>query len=176
VPKGFGRASGVLAAISIFWAVAWPLLVSAEFLLRDDMRADGFTSDINVLQLLNGAIPFGDRFLALACYAIPTGFAVWGLLGLAWLFRSFAGGAIFSGAALRAVNRITAALWLNVTTSFVAQLPISYFLTRDYPGHHGALSLGVADFVLLFLAAGTYIMGRIMREAKRTADENASFV
>jgi len=102
--------------------------------------------------------------------------AVWGLVSLARLFRSFAGRDVFSGATLTALHRIAIALALNVLTSFVAQIPISHFLTRDYPGHHGALGFGIADFVLLFVAGATYVMARIMAEAKRVAEENASIV
>jgi hypothetical protein len=175
-PAGLGRTSSILASVAVFGAIAWPPLVFAEFVLPDAMRAGGFTSDIEVLQLLSGAIPLEDRLLALACYAVPTVLAVWGLLSFARLFRSFAAGHALSEATLTALNHVAVALALNVVTSFVAQIPISHFLTRDYPGHRGALGFGVADVVLLFVAGATYVFARIMADAKRAADENAGFI
>ena len=173
---GLGRTSSILSGVAIFGAGFWPLLVSAEFLIPDAMQAQGFKSDIEVLQLLSDEIPIQDRLLALACYAVPTGFAIWGLVSLARLFRSFAGGRVFSEAALIALRRIGTALALNVATGFFLQIPISYFLTRDYPGHRGTLGFGVADIVLLFVAGATYVFARVLADAKRVAEENASFV
>jgi hypothetical protein len=176
VSAGLRRTSSILAGIATFGAGLWPLLVSAEFLIPDAMLAQGFKSDIEVLQLLTDAVPLTDRLFALACYAVPTGLAIWALVSVARLFRSFAGGKVFSEAALAALHRIAIALTLNVVTGFVTQIPISYFLTRDYPGHRGTLGFGVADIVLLFVAGATYVFASIMADAKRVAEENASFV
>jgi hypothetical protein len=176
VSKGLGTTCRILAWAAIGGALIWPAAVVLHFLDPDYLHARGANSAIEVLQLLSGAIPLEDRVLALACYAVPTAMAVWGLFSLARLFRSFARGEVFSPAALGALDHIAIAIALNVATSFVAQLPISYFLTRNYPGHHGSLSLGIPDFVLLFVAGATYVVARVIAEAKRVADENASFV
>ena len=173
---GLRRTSSILAGVAIFGAGFWPLLVCAEFLIPDAMQARGFTSEIEGLKLLSDAIPLADRLLALACYAVPTGLAVWALISVARLFRSFAGGKVFSEVALTALHRIAIAVALNVVTGFFVQIPIARFLTRDYPGHHGVLGFGVADVVLLFVAGATYVFARIMADAKRVAEENASFV
>jgi hypothetical protein len=173
---GLGRTSSILAGVAIFGAGLWPLLVSAEFLIPDAMQGQGFTSDVEGLKVLSDAIPFGDRLLALTCYALPTSLAVWGLVSVSRLFRAFAQGQVFSQAALGALYRIATALALNVVTGFVTQIPVSYFLTRDYPGHHGAMGFGVADVVLLFVAGATYVFARVLADAKRVAEENASFV
>jgi len=173
---GPGRISSILAGVAIFGAGLLPLLRVAEFLIPDATQAQGFNSEIEGLKVLSDAIPLSDRLIALACYALPTGLAIWALLSVARLFRSFAQGQVFSKAALTSLHRIAIALALNVLTGFVAQIPVSYFLTRDYPGHRGALGFGVADVVLLFVAGATYVFARVLADAKRVADENASFV
>ncbi len=137
--------------------------------------------DISQAQLgapLTDQVPFDDRLYALLVFSVPTGFAIWALLAVARLFGLFARGDVFSVPALRALSQIATALFFNVFASVFVKMPISFLLTRDNPPGHRFMSLGIApsDLLVLFLAGTALIIARVMSEAHKVADDNASFV
>jgi ABC-type uncharacterized transport system permease subunit len=72
---------------------------------------------------------------------------------------------------------LSLALFAFVIAAFLAEAPISYFLTRSTSEQAiVSLSVGVEDLIVLFAAAIAGIVGRVMSEATRIADENAEFV
>ena len=171
------RASRVMAWLSLMGAVIAPAAVILCFLFPDrtrflDMRINHLGAD------LLAAVPLTDRALALVFALVPAAIASWGLLALARLFRCFAQGQIFSAGALRALSQVTAALFWNVIAAFVMQAPISFLLNYYHgPGHREiSLGFGSDDVQLLFLAGASYVIARVMAEARRVADENESFV
>jgi hypothetical protein len=169
------RASRIMGRLSAVGVVLVPLVVVAAFLFPDATRA----LDISFNHLgadLTNAIPFGDRLCALAFALVPVAISTWGLFALARLFRCFAEGEIFSAGALRALSRVTAALFGYVLAAFAMQLPISYFLTAHTGRHELSLTLGSDDVATLFVAGVAFVIARVMAEARQMADENASFV
>jgi hypothetical protein len=104
--------------------------------------------------------------------------ASWGLLALAKLFRLFAAGKIFDSENLRALGQVAMAIFWNVAFGFATQAPLTYFLTHHAALGHRYISLGFGsdDVEMLFLAGATFVIARVMAEARRMADENAAFV
>ncbi|HEY4123026.1 MAG TPA: DUF2975 domain-containing protein, partial [Rhizomicrobium sp.] len=122
--------------------------------------------------------PLSDRLLALIFALIPAFIVTWGLLALARLFRAFAQGEIFSLPALRALSSVTMALFWNVVATFLIQAPLTYLISRHNPPGHRFMSIGFGsdDVEMLFLAGVTFVIARVMAEARRVAEENAGFV
>ncbi len=171
------RASRIMAWLSLIGAVIGPVVLIACFLFPAAMRA----LDIEISHLgavLNDAVPRNDRIFALLFALVPTAIASWGLFALARLFRCFAAGDVFGAAALRALSHVTSALFWNVLAAFVMQAPISFFLSYHLGKGHREISLGLGsgDVQVLFLAGATYVIARVMAEARRLAEENEGFV
>jgi len=177
VSRNLVRASRIMAWLSLLGAVIVPAIVIVCFLFPDSMRI----LDIRLNHLgidLIAAVPLRDRLSALPFALLPAAIASFGLVALARLFRGFAAGQIFSASALRALSQVTAALFWNVLAAFVMQAPISFFLTYYRGAGHREISLGFGsdDVQVLFVAGATYVIARVMAEARRLADENESFV
>lgn len=171
------KISRVMAWLSIAGAVIGPIIVILCFLFPTATRV----LDVHFSHLgadLVAAVPIEFRVVAMLCALIPAGIASWGLVALARLFRCYAAGEVFSGKALAALSQVTAALFWNVLAAFVMQAPISILLTWYRGGHHREISLGFGsdDVEMLFLAGVTFVIARVMAEARRIADENESFV
>jgi hypothetical protein len=79
---------------------------------------------------------------------------------------------------LRALSSVTTALFWNVVAAFVVQAPITYLISMHNPPGHRFISLGFGsdDVEMLFLAGVTFVIARVMAEARRVAEENAGFV
>jgi Na+-driven multidrug efflux pump len=171
------RASRIMAWLSVLGAALGPAVVVACFLFPGATRA----LDIHFGHLgaeLSDAVPLTDRIFAMLCALVPTAIASWGLIALARLFRCFVAGQVFSAGALRALSHVTMALFWNVLAAFVMQAPISFFLTYHLGHGHReiSLALGSDDVEMLFLAGATYVIARVMAEARRLAEENEGFV
>jgi hypothetical protein len=169
------RTSRAMKWLSLAGAILVPLSAVLVFLFPERTQF----LDINYNHLgasLIGALPLPDRLLALAFELVPAAFAVWGLVALAQLFRSFAVGEVFSQRALRALNTVTMALLLNVVAAFLMQAPISYFLSRHTAHREISLGFGSDDVEVLFLAGASFVIARVMAEARRIASENEGFV
>jgi len=171
------RASYVMAWLSTVGAVLGPALLVACFAFPDGTRA----MDIHLGHYggyLTAAVPLGDRLFALVFALIPTLIASWGLIALAGLFRCFVAGQVFTVQSLRALSHVTMALFWNVIAAFVAEAPITYFLTNHLGHGHReiSLTLGSDDVQVLFVAGVAYVIARVMAEARRLAEENEGFV
>ncbi|MGH6871679.1 MAG: DUF2975 domain-containing protein [Rhizomicrobium sp.] len=177
VSNGLVRASRIMAWLSIAGAVIGPVVVTLCFLFPDATRV----LDIHFGHLgaeLTDAVPIEYRAMAMLCALVPAAVGSWGLIALARLFRCYVVGEVFSGRALHALSQVTAALFWNVLAAFVMQAPISILLTW-YLGHghrQVSLSLGSDDAQVLFVAGVTFVIARVMAEARRIADENEGFV
>jgi hypothetical protein len=170
------RLSRLMSTVTLAAAVLVPLASLFAYV------APGTAAPLN-LQLghlghaLTDAVPLEERLFAFGCAAIPLAVLVWGLLRLRRLFRLFASGTVFSSATSTVLSSFSLALFLFVITSIVAEAPISYFLTRAMqPDAMVTLSLGAGDLVMLFAACVLGVIARVMSEAAKVADENASFV
>lgn len=171
------RASRIMAWLSVMGAVLAPLITAFCFIWPVSTRAlDVHFSHVDIATL--AAAPLADRLLALIFALIPAFIVTWGLLALARLFRAFTQGEIFSLPALRALSSVTTALFWNVVAAFVVQAPITYLISMHNPPGHRFISLGFGsdDVEMLFLAGVTFVIARVMAEARRVAEENAGFV
>ncbi|MGN6517033.1 MAG: DUF2975 domain-containing protein [Rhizomicrobium sp.] len=171
------RASRIMGWLSVMGAILAPLATALCFVWPFSMRAlDVRFSHVGIAAM--AAAPFTDRLLALVFALIPAFIVTWGLLSLARLFRAFTQGEIFSLPALRALSSVTAALFWNVVAAFVTQAPITYLISLHNPPGHRFISLafGSDDVETLFLAGVTFVIARVMAEARRVAEENAGFV
>ena len=171
------RASRLMGWLSVIGAVLSPLVTAFCFIWPVPTEPlNVHFSHVDVAAMV--AAPLTDRLLALIFALIPALTTTWGLLALARLFRAFAQGEIFSLPALRALSTVTLALFWSVVASFVMQAPITYLISmHNPPGHRFvSLSFGSDDVATLFLAGVTFVIARVMAEARRIAEENAGFV
>jgi hypothetical protein len=177
VSNNLVKISRVMAWLSMAGAVIAPTVVILCFLFPTATKV----LDIHFNHLgaeLIAAVPIEYRLMAMLCALIPTCVASWGLIALARLFRCYENGEVFTAKPLAALSQVTAALFWYVLAGFVTQAPISILLTW-YLGHgHRELSLGFGsdDVEMLFLAGVTFVIARVMAEARRIADENEGFV
>lgn len=174
------RIAGISRAMSwlaIAGAVVLPILIVATFIYPDQTRF--LNLGLNHLGApLADHVPLQWRLVALLIEAIPIGIAIWGLLALHRLFRLFADGKIFSPAALTAFKTVTASVFWYVLAAFLSEAPLSLALTAaNPPGQHViSFGLGLGDVAVLFLGGATLVIGRVMAEAARLAEENESIV
>ena len=113
------------------------------------------------------------------CWAsIPTGFVVWALWSLRRLFLLYAHGEVFSESALKAPEPRRRRLVLERDHGIRhAGASISGAHLAKCPGHREiSLGFGSDDVSSLFMAGVVLVIARVMAEARRVADENASFV
>lgn len=112
---------------------------------------------------------------ALCIISLP---ALWGLWSLRRLFEGYAVGAIFTVAAARRLRHCGVALVVaGLETPFGSML-LSGALSLDLPKGSRMLVLSWSgnDVVLLVIGALLLIIGRVMGEAARIAEDNAGFV
>ncbi|MBI1328894.1 MAG: DUF2975 domain-containing protein [Alphaproteobacteria bacterium] len=162
-----------MAWLALAGAVIDVAAVLAAFLFPDTMNAiHAFEYRHNGMEVTS-AMPLSDRLAALVFACVPLALAVWSLIALSRLFGFYARAEVFSEGALRSLWVVAVTMFWNVITAFFMQAPISYFLS----GHH-EISLGLSsdDFAAVFMAGVILVIARVMGEARRMADENASFV
>ena len=171
------RLSRLMAAVTLMAVVVTPLALFITYLAPTMAAPLNLQLDHLGTRALTDAVPLEDRLFAFACAAVPLAVAIWGLLLLRKLFMLFARGAIFSPATSAVLSSLVVALFSFVVTSFLAEAPIWYFLTRGtQPLATVAFSLGAGDLVTLFAASVVGVIARVMSEATRLADENARFI
>jgi hypothetical protein len=166
-----------MSALSKAGAALLPTVLIACFLFPVSTRILDFRfNHLGADQM--EAVPLALRIGAAAFALIPTAVASYGLLALGRLFECFARGQIFTGTSMLALSQVTKALVLNVVLAFFMQAPISLLMTWHLGHGHREISLGFGsdDVSVLFLAGVAFVIARVMAEARRVADENASFV
>lgn len=184
------RLSRLMARLSTIGAVAVPLAAMATFFLGDLATGGGGFSDAyrsssgfgfayrEMSAIRIAETPFAFRVAAFVLALVPTGFTVWALASLRNLFLLYAAGEVFSHQALRLLNYVAVALFASVIADIVMQPPVMFILSWYRGAGHRYLSLGIgsADVAALFIAGAVLVIARVMAEARRMADENASFV
>ena len=166
-----------MAWLSLTGAVLQPAVTALCFIWpASTIGLDIHFSHVDAATMLG--VPLSERLLAMVFALMPALIATWGLVSLARLFQAFVRGEIFSLPALRALSNVTTALFWNVIAGLLVQVPITYLLTMHNPPGHRAISLGFGsdDIEMLFLAGVTFVIARVMAEARRVAEENAGFV
>ncbi|MGH6888463.1 MAG: DUF2975 domain-containing protein [Rhizomicrobium sp.] len=176
VSERLARASRIMSWFSAAGTVLVPAGTVFCFLAPHLARMLGADLDHHGLSHLTLAVPLADRAIALLFALIPAGIATFGLAMLTRLLRLFARGKVFGADSLHALGLITAALFWNVVAAFVMEAPISWFLTRWQPHAELQLTIMSDDIQILFLAGVAWVVARVLAEARRLADENASFV
>lgn len=172
------RLSTVMAWLATLGAILIPVVVAACFLFpgqgTDWMMFRLSHTGVEVTQ----SIGVFYRVVALALYLIPTGFEIWALWSLRRLFLLYTEGEVFSPGAIAALNHVAAGLFWSVITGLVIEAPVS--LALSWPQGHGhreiSIGFGSNDVLWLFVAGSVLAIARVMAEARRVADENASFV
>lgn len=171
------RLSRCMALCSAIGACVVPLAVAVIFLFPPVARAFDFAySTIHAASIAEAPIEY--RIAAFVLALVPTGFMVWALLSLRRLFMSYAVGDVFSHGALRMLNHVAVALFASVVTDLATQPPIALLLSWHRGAGHRFLSVGFGsqEVATLFIAGAVLVIARVMAEARRMADENASFV
>jgi hypothetical protein len=169
-------ASRMMAWVSTAAAIVVPVAIFATFLFPEQ------TAPLNLRlyhfggRELTSAIPLGLRLFAFACAAIPLTIVVRGLLSLRRLFVLYARREVFSPEALVALSTVATAVFWYVLASFLVEAPISAALSWNSGRGTVTLSIGLDDLAPLYLAGVATIITRVMTEARRVAEENASFV
>ena len=123
--------SRIMAWLTLAAAAALPLLIVVTF-LKPNATAPLFLrlTHLNPGNRLSDAVPFDDRLIALGIALVPVAIAVWGLLTLHRLLLGFATHDVFSQAAGKLLRTISLCVFAAEISSFFAEGPITYFLTR----------------------------------------------
>ncbi|HEY4123568.1 MAG TPA: DUF2975 domain-containing protein [Rhizomicrobium sp.] len=178
VPENLAGLSRIMAWLSTAGLIIYPLMVVAIFLCPGEMTDWLMFHQNDLGPLLAAKVPFVYRLGALAFEAGPTLFVMWALWSLRRLFLRYTAGDVFSNEALHLLHNVAVALFAQVIVGFAVQAPVTFLLT--YPLGHGhrfiSLSFGSDDVFSLFLAGAVLVIARVMAVARRTADENESFV
>lgn len=117
--------------------------------------------------------------VALACLTAvlftPALVALWTARGL---FARYGRGAVFSTQNARAIRRIGTALLAGTGLAILGRTLAVLILTYDNPPGERSLAVSLAshDLLLALLGALLLVVGWVMAEATRQADENRLFV
>ncbi len=176
-PSKLRTASTVMAWLSLAGAVLLAAAVPLTFLVPNPSLSFGAHGKLAFMDdAVTAAIPLANRALAMMVAAVPTALAVWALVTLFRLFRFYAAGKVFEVAPLKCLNRVTSLSFWFVLTKIVAESVKNYIL-QSAAGHGSiSLSISTSEFGMLFLAGVALVITRVMAEAKRLADENATFI
>lgn len=172
------KGSRLMSNLALAGACFYLLAEVLAFLTPDLMNAVGILEMHHTGMKITSAIPFSIRLEALAIELIPTTLVVWALWELHKLFRAYMTEDVFSQAALSHLRRVATLMFWFVPVSFFFEAPITYVLSLSrLPGHREvSLTLTSYDISFLFMAGVLAVIARVMAEARRVADENASFV
>jgi hypothetical protein len=171
------RASRIMAALAGVGAVLYLAMEVLVFVVPGVADAiGGIAAHASVP--IRESVPLVYRLSALAFDLIPTALVVWALIELRRLFLLYAKGEVFSEAALRSLNRVAMLMFVEVVVAFFIQAPVSYLISlANPPGQHQvSLGFGSNDVSFLFMAGVVLVIARVMAEARRVSEENASFV
>lgn len=171
------KLSRLMARLSTIGAVAVPLTITAVFFFGGMAGSNGLSLyGLSAARIAQTPLDF--RVAAFIFALIPTGFTVWAFVSLRQLFHLYAAGEVFSRSALRMLNHVAAALFASVLTDLATQPPVTLILSWYRGAGHRSLSLGIGtqEVMTFFIAGAVLVIARVMAEARRMADENASFV
>lgn len=119
-----------------------------------------------------------QRHAATAVSLLPVLCLVMGLHHLARCFGNFAAGALLTPDNARHFSRFGAWIAAAVLASLVATPVLSVLLTLGMPAGARQLAISISSdqLVSLLVAGGAWIVGAIMAEGARAAEENAQFI
>lgn len=113
-----------------------------------------------------------------ALYLLPLAAITYALWGIFRLFGVYAAGEIFSEPANRYLVRIGRSIVAFVPLQTFATAAGSYIVTRHAPPEAQRLvvAVDVSDLLVLVLGGLLWVIGWVMAEATRIADENRSII
>lgn len=113
-----------------------------------------------------------------ALYLLPLAAITYALWGIFRLFGAYAAGEIFSEPANRHLVRIGRSIVAFVPLQTFATAAGSYIVTRHAPPEAQRLvvAVDVSDLLVLVLGGLLWVIGWVMAEATRIADENRSII
>ncbi len=171
------RVSRVLAVVSTVGIVAIPVLAGLLWAL---VLLDGLMSAIPAVAGLNPAAEISGpaRLIGFLGTMLPAAAVMVGLLYLRRLFNAYAAGEFFTA---RNAARICGFAWSVIAMGLlrpVGGMLTSVAVTLDNPPGQRALAIGFGspEVNILFVGSVVLVIGWVMREAAKLADENAAFV
>lgn len=103
--------------------------------------------------------------------------ALWGLWHLRRLFQGYAAGAVFTTVAAKHFRCFAWAVLLSAVSRPLGWMILSMVVAAgSEAGPHGVISLSSDDLVLVLVGSALLVIGRVMSEAARIAEDNAGFV
>jgi hypothetical protein len=155
---------GLIAVTSVMW-------LHPEWAV-DIARTQWVGKDVDL------TLTLGPRLAAAIVSCAHLGLLCWALWIARGLFLSFANGRAFetrTGLDLRQIGGLVAAY--GVTTPVAGALMTVAVTIANPPGHRMlSLSLGINDFILGILGVLILVLGHVMAEAARIADDNRQIV
>ena len=171
------RVSRVLAVLSTIGVVGIPVLAA---LLWTMIHLDGLMATIPAATGVTPAetISGPARVIGFIGTMLPAAAVMIGLLYLRRLFNAYAAGEFFT---TRNAARICGFAWSVIAMGLlrpVSGMLASVAVTLDNPPGQRSLAIGLGspEVNILFVGGVVLVIGWVMREAARLADENAAFV
>lgn len=169
--------SRVLAVVSTVGIVGIPVIAGLLWTL---IYLDGLVATIPALAGLTTpeTISRPARFVGFIGTMLPAAAVMVGLLYLRRLFNAYAAGEIFTA---RNATRICGFAWSVIAMGLlrpVGGILTSVAVTLDNPPGQRSLAItfGSPEVNILFVGSVVLVIGWVMREAAKLADENAAFV
>lgn len=166
------RLARLCTALSHGCTLGCAALVAAYCVVLVDPLA--FTPPV---ETATGVTPPKHLALALltAILFVPGGIALWTARGL---FARYGRGDVFSHRNAAAIRRIGLVLLLGTALAIAGRTVALLILTYDNPPGARTLAVSLAshDVLIALLGALLMVMGWVLREATRQADENRLFV
>jgi len=129
---------------------------------------------------MGGALPItpAARLAAAAVVAVPLAVMLYGLWAVRSLFREFAHGHVFTERAVQHLQTFAVTVLAQAPLGPLTAAGLSIALSLVNPGAEPlhAITFALHDYFALIVGGVLFAAARVMREAARLADENASFV
>ena len=178
-----GSSMARIRKVSTFMAVAvsigMALLVTAVTAIWwiDDLFA-GMLGSASISGVNAETLPLHLRATSFAIALVPLAIYTFVLLQARALFRGYARGEIFTFRAARRLRTIGCALVLGVPAGVIAGMLISVVLTAANPPGQRQLSISFssAEFSALVFGGLILVIGWVMAEAARLAEENRQYI
>ena len=118
------------------------------------------------------------RLAAAAVVALPLAVMLYGLAAVRALFREFAQGRVFTERAARHLQTFAVTVLMQAPLGPLtsAGLSVALSLVKEGGEPMHAITFSLNDYFCLIVGGVLFAVARVMREAARLADENASFV
>jgi hypothetical protein len=133
---------------------------------------------IGVLRLEPVALSPGVQLLCFVVLLASAAPFLWALWELRRLFRSYAGGQVFTAGAAHRLRRFAIALMTSALARPFAGIGLSVALTLHRPpgARHLVAAIASDDFAIALVGGAVLVIAWVMGEAVRVAEDNASIV